>query len=122
VDAKRLTALNLPDLKERARYLSQDKLLQLIDIFLQSNSLVVASCLIAIHELQLEQVQTLAHKLKGSASQVGAILLYEYCDEIINAANDPQHFPAEQCAQQLRQIFDQTKSELLLYASDAQAG
>lgn len=87
-------------------------LLDLIEMFLEDAPERIASIGTALQSTDFDGIERAAHSLKGSAGNLGAVLLQADCETMQNAGRHKVLTEAEQCFPALQQHFAEAKEEL----------
>ena len=112
--------LNYEILDALQGYIGQDPLQQYLLEYLDSTSKKIQSINMAIAAGDEARVRHMAHKLKGSSGNIGALKLAWYCVELeaLSVENQSEEELKMQ-AQQLEQVFQVTKAAVRKYISEA---
>ncbi len=101
-------------------YIGQDPLQQYLFEFLDSTSKKIQSISMAIAAEDESRIRHMAHKLKGSSGNIGALKLAWKCVELEALTVDNlSNADLKHQFQQLEQVFEATKTEIRAYIHNA---
>ncbi len=86
---------------------------EIIDTFLDDVPKTLADLQDGLEADDARQVASAAHKIKGSASTLGAVTLSEICKDIEDAANDGDLAFAAQHMDELEETWEATEAALI---------
>ena len=95
---------------------------ELIDIFKTSTETSLQQMRTALAAVEVPKLRTEAHKIKGSAKQVGADALAEVCLALQLASSLTEVSRLGELVDRCQELFDETESAMTSYSNDNKAG
>jgi HPt (histidine-containing phosphotransfer) domain-containing protein len=88
-------------------------LVDLLQMFLEDGPQKVQAILQGLQSQDFDAIERAAHSLKGSAGNLGVVLVQEDCERLQIASRQHEFTPSQQAAELLREHYRVAETELL---------